>query len=593
MGHRHVIMYVALILVAAAIHTWISHRTVEGFQATEAAPAVAPTVTPAAAPEVTPEQQHDAELANNLDLSWLGEDLLSQYPTNYEPNVIPAPNLEAVPAQVYYTDKKRECDLPGAFYIGDIVDDAYKIDLGYDVEYYKRLYEALNKKYTTGNRNPTPQENDVLMQVDDLIKQYARFPGPHQIKCKIELPNWYTIRPKRKDFENDEELILGDISQNASRGPPEHWAFIGRENVSPGMLDGNGLLYAKVENDNQEDVDDYYYLEVSGKKLARGAFPSFSEDIVKRLHCSEMPLLTDFVVTCGLRIDPKTNIVTFIRNNEPVAPETLSDVDIIKYFRPFFVEQQAVQTANNSETVFSFAETASKPIIRLIKDSCNAIVKELVPANVTITFSKQATLKTVTNGDGNRFYKGTVTDLQANDRQLNTEVNKKQGILNNALTRYLSDWNRYRSNVNELHRLGALLKAITVGAWILERIGRAVRWLSRSLRNRINDRIRSLNNQKVQVRARMNAVRHSIDATRASMQTSRNNYSAANSDLNYTLSIKNNVNEYIKFMNDELLKNIRNMLATDKLVLVPDTTGLVPAYWKYLSYDGNLYVMLE
>lgn len=93
-------------------------------------------------------------------------------------------------------------------------------------------------------------------------------------------------------------------------------------------------------------------------------------------------------------------------------------------------------------------------------------------------------------------------------------------------------------------------------------------------------------------------------------ESKQNLYNNKLADSRVMQTVQQNLNYYAQYMNEQLLRDIRSMLVTNKLQvnLDADASRYPPPYvnqkkdvvvhypryyWKYVSYDGNLYVVLD
>ena len=507
---------------------------------------------------------------------------------------LPVQKVEVkTPLSIYYTDKVDQCDTPGAFYIADIRDDAYKIDYSFDVTWYKKLYG--NVVAAIGGYNPTPQMNLILMQLQEVIDQYSKFPfGPSS--CKVTVPRWGNIMLKRDDVNTDENIILGDISQNKARGPPSTWAFIGHPSPNiPLLQNEEGITFSTDGESNhfriKSATDDQEYV--------RATLSNFGPNVARTLFCSESSEMSDSFITFGIKVDPNTGRAVFIKNNREADVRDITDLDIIMFFAPFFREER-IDLTPQSEKLVKLPSTRMFTVMRLTKDPCGVVRKSMTPAQLFVTFNDVATLKNIANNvsDG-RYLKGNSEKMKMTNENLDGTIAKAKEDMDTAYGVYVkarSDEEVTRRTkddaVQQYNSIYNTLRSILMF--------RSAKWwaFSNRSRERINQAVAHWEGRRSDKALEIRNYNLAVDQKRAILQSTYSAYIEKYNDFRYYTDIKSKIHGYIDFMNDELIRDIRTMLVTNRMQLYttsPRRVGEVTipdVYWRYLSHDGNLYIVL-
>jgi hypothetical protein len=519
--------------------------------------------------------------------------------------------LEAKPSEIYFTSDVKRCDFPSAFdFTTDNTIAHRKVDYTWNVKWYQKLYEYLRAVYgiTYDGASPTPTQNATLLELQYIIDQYKNFPGPHKVgTCKVALPNWYTFMPYRTDIKTSERILLGNIEQNSARGPPNSWAFIGHANPSIQTLAENGL-----EFELDPVKDDWWKLSTyDGKQYYRAAISEFSENMVTRTYCEEGEGYNQSSIALGFQIDPETKKVTFIKQSRPVEITDITDYDILTFFKPFFTDEQ-ITNKGNKEYLSKISTTRAYKVTKLSKNLCDTISKSYTDIDVIIGFNDESTIKSIiTSVADGVYFKGKTSDVAkmtadvtARFEQVKVDLATTKKNYDDAVTelasteaslaRYRDAYNATLGNLNAFKRIK--------GKWWFKT------WTTNT-RNNVENKINELQSQ-----LRDNEKQHRSNWTnrnsaRTKVNTTKNLYDQKKEEYNNTKRILDDLQYYSKYMNETLMKDIRTMLINNKLQVNTDadqtdypppyfnkktyTTVYHPRhYWKHLSYDGNLYVVL-
>jgi hypothetical protein len=509
-------------------------------------------------------------------------------------DLLPVQELEVrTPLDIYYTDDVKTCDTPGGFYVGESKNDAYVIDYSFDVAWYKKLYDSI--RGVVGNYNPTPRQNAVLMQLQYVIDQYPRFPFGSG-SCKVTVPNWGSVMLQRNSVESDERILFGDIENNKERGTPQTWAFIAHPDPNVPSLSGGDILFATDGADNEN----YFKIRTStGQEYTRAALKSFSADVARQLYCSETNEYNNYNIPFGIKIHPATGRAVFIKNSREVDVADVTDTDIIVFFAPFF-KQEYIKNASGSEELYKVPFSQTYNVSRVIQTPCGVLLRKFTPSQVVVTFSDVAVVKTIaTNMTDGKYLKGDSNTLKEKSSLLDKDIEEKRYKAQDLFERYKELQRKERDikdNYDTVKRKysDAYWEAIRYGN--LARRRNWSRWTNRRLEL---DAIRRRDEHAVELKN----IKNSLDTKRSEVGTMHTSYKDTIGEIDALVATKKKLQEYVDFMNDELIRDIRSMLVTNKLVAssvqqvyVRGSDGenipLPPLYWRYLSYDGNLYVVL-
>jgi hypothetical protein len=503
-------------------------------------------------------------------------------------NIIDAPKTEAVPAKVYFNKTPEHCDFPGTYFLGGVSSEDLRINFNYDVTYYKKLQELLKKMYP----DPPPSEYvPIFLDLAELIKQYEQFPGENRIDCSLTLPNWYNLRPVYQEGKIEDKVVFGDIPQNEARGSPEHWAFIGKENLLSGEADGYGLKMETVD-----DTGEYYYQKLdNGKTYAYGTLKNFTAENIRQLYCKEAAPERNFHIVCGFQIDPETSVIRIIKNDTVVDAEDLDDLTLMRYLKPFF-DYQYTRDDGVNEILLIKSQSKTFPAIRIVKDVCGTKKKQIIPINLTVKFSKDITLKVIPNGDSTTYYQGTYATLLKNDADLNALIEKNRAALarakgeldtanqnyDNAFRRYMDERENKRQEDQRKQQLANKITSYNRYRWYRYRYG------FNHFIYTYRDYFASIRKLK-QIDNNITLYEQETNSARAVLQTKQNEVDRANDELNTSIKMKDTINDYRALMNQELIKGIRSAVHQKQFIV-----SFVPfEAYKYISYDGFLYIVLE
>lgn len=502
-----------------------------------------------------------------------------------ENGVLKAPLLKTQPLTIYYTKEINKCNAPGTYFIGNIQDESYRINFAYDVSYYKALYKELQKKYTGVNRSPTPQENAILIEIDDLIKEYDKFIDHGKIFCKHNIANLQHFA------STTEDNLLGDIPQNKSRGSPEHWVLLGKKRNLPSM-NYVGVRPVATVGDHPEP----YYIQVNGKDdlYSLNVLMDYSKETVKDMFCKENGRGIGYTMRSGICYNPNSKKLLFIKDSALVEASRLTDWDIIRYFRFLFRTQKVVDNDASLESVVVKPESFTRQLVRLRKNICDTIQKELTPVNATLRFTDVAIIKEIQKSAANRYYQGTSKDMRSMDAELNKDIATRRETMRQA-------HRTYRASKREYNEFKKLYPNLIIVLIIMYRLRLQFIQLSNNQRymqsgrgqRRVYRTIDLLNDALQRQKLRIEAYHMRLQQHKANIQTQYNKYQAALDSLRYYMRIKNNLNDYIRFMNRKLISSIRQLLIQNKVKIDFTSSTIVPEYLRYLSHDGNLYILLE
>lgn len=502
-----------------------------------------------------------------------------------ETNIINSTSLTTQPFTVYYTKDVEKCNSPGAFYLGNIQNESYKIDYGFDVAYYKALFEKLKTNFNGVNKSPTKEENDVLIELQDTIDQYDKFLDGNKTTCKFTIPNWVNFTPKT------EKLLIGDIPQNAPRGLPEHWVTIGKR-TDLTQLDTVGVKRMQTPYENPQD----YYIKVEGDEstYTLNSLMNYSKDTIKDLYCKEDNGISYNFAT-GISIDPYTNDVSFVKSGKITSLDDLTDLDIAVYFKSLF-QTQSITESTSVETVIIRPDTLTRQILRLRKSICDTIVKELTPIYATLSFTDVAKLKEIQKGLDTKFYQGTSSTLASTDAELSKTISAQQIKIKDAFTTYSDNAGRLQLNqsqvetltsqIRDIDKIMSKLNATLSNRWSMWTLG----YFGRRILRAIVNKVKTMLNTKKGELGLLTSQQAELIST---LQTNRNDYASAVDTLNYYMKIKNNINEFLMYMDQTIISNIRQLLAQKSLKVTMSSNTIVPEHLRYLSYDGKLYISLE
>lgn len=334
------------------------------------------------------------------------------------------------PMTIYYTNDLVRCDFPmskGIIDNSEFNDALHKVDYSFDVEWYKHLLEYYKRKYKGFSYPKAVAE--IVVGLDNIIENYNRFPaGPGS--CKVTIPNWGIIMPKRSNMETDEQVLFGDINNNAARGSPRHWAFAGHLNPSITLEDAN-ISFVTSETSGL-----YKIKATDGKQYVRASLNNFSKDVSKKLYCSEVRESSNAYITFGLRIDPKKDQVTFIKNNKVASIQEITDWDISRYFTRFFVKEEPT-VEGDTEIVVIQPTPQTFQISRIMNTICDIKKLQDTPAMVWITFNDTSEVKPINlNKTDVKYYRGTKADVANKMKELDGMITDMRYNVDEAYNRW-------------------------------------------------------------------------------------------------------------------------------------------------------------
>lgn len=513
------------------------------------------------------------------------------------------------PMDIYYTNDIKSCDTPGAYKIYDspkYSDEEYKIDYSFDVEWYRKLQEY--HKLLKGQYNATAEENEIILKLQYIIDQYEGFPdGPGS--CKITVPKWGVMMPA------NERIIFGrNLDNNKSRGSPSSWAFAVHENPNVAELKGEDISFATTN----DKINKYFKVTAAdGKKYVRAVLNNFDPKTARKLYCSETRLYNDYRIVFGLKIDPVTKQVQFIKNNKEVRADDISDYDIIRFFVPFFTDQTTdIKDGQQHILVEPHARTFS--ITRILRNPCGALTKHMTPSKITINFNKSADVKRVPiNMRDSRYFVGKTQDMNESRKEIDGNISRLRYEVDDTYSKFESATIAEQDYAKDVERsksayIGTLANIQDTTKQmndVTEKISQAKDWPTQysliQKKKNLEQELAAMNTQlplyELDLRNKTNA----ISEKRALTQSAAEMYNQKNADLDYYNRLKKEHSELGTFMQTELIKDIRALVATMSLTVVDDQNALKVRrtlddkmivfpdfYWRYLSYDGNLYVVL-
>lgn len=537
---------------------------------------------------------------------------IEHFQSNVETNEV---ELETKPMEVYFTDDIERCDFPSSkYFTTDSTIANTEVDYSFDVKWYKRMFRYLKTIYddmlpywkepNSCNVDEKCKERAAtLLQLRSIIDNYERFPGDHRTKCKVKVPGWVTFMPKRTDIKTSEKILLGDITNNATRGPPNSWAFIGNTRPNIYYLTANGIEFALDKN-----KDDYYKITVDGTTYTRGAIQEFSKNMINAIYCDAITDdYNDYVIYLGLQIDPETNIVNFIKNNKVVEIQDITDYDIVKFFVPFFQLEDVVD-GGKVEYIERSAITKAYKVTRIVKSLCGVLKKKITDVDITVTFEGKSEIKSIlTNLAESKYYSGGTETIAKTKIDLTAKLDQLTKDIDSAIKSY---YNKLQLESDARNILQGDIDTINNKTREIEVLKRLkTRWWfstwSSDTQNSINKKLEARNTE-------YGKINNSISQSLTQYNTAKANTSAALTlwnqkveEYNNTKKIRDNVDDYGRYMHAELIKDIRNMLVNQKMHVDTSTqpvyvskkdsnkrVELPGLYWRHLSYDGNLYVVL-
>lgn len=500
--------------------------------------------------------------------------------------IVNAPDMRKQPMTVYFTKEVDKCDAPGAYYIGGIVNELYRIDFSFDVTYYKKLQEELQKWFSGKNRSPSPTENDILLELQNIIDQYSKFIDDNKTYCKYTIPKWQHFIPKT------EMVLLGDIPQNTSRGLPGHWAYVGKD-VSQEAERYSGIVPVR----NSADPPQNMFIRVNGEDATYtlNTIQDFKKETVKEIVCATVNE-QNFTLQNGLQIDGKTMKVNFVKENNVLPLSKLTDFDIVRFFKSLF-RTQSVQDQGNMESVIIRPEILTRQVIRLRKTLCGTTSKELTPITATLAFTDVATLKEIQKSVDNKYYQGTSSTMANADAELNKNIEQQKKRIEEALNAFniaQQNLDSIRITINNLQSQLTQMENIMNNYNRTRMDRRQMRRMGFWGRVRFMASVRKLRKAIDRKKGEINVQNMRYAAAVSTLQTRRNEYTAANDTLAYYIQVKNNINDFLVYMDKRIIQSIRQLLAQDNVsVTISSSTQIVPEHLRYLSYDGNLYINLE
>lgn len=313
-----------------------------------------------------------------VEAEWLR--LLASKPPE-ETRLINAPEMIRKPLTIYYTKHIDQCNSPGVYYINDKKDETYRINFGFHVEYYRELYKHLREQFYGVNTSPTPEENALLVGVQDIIEQYDRFVDDQKQACKYTIPNWYHFAPK------SENLLLGEIQDNKTRGLSKHWALIG-QTKDKDIQTLEGITQLKMRTEPHEG----YYIKVDGSNDEHNLYSldSYSKETVKNLYCTPNQ---SFQLRFGLVIEPRTLNTAFIMNGTKTESYNLSDEDVKYVLKLLNLAMSISGTDDEYQALINTSNKIETQVVRLQKNICDTVSRELSPIRCTVTFKDTSALR--------------------------------------------------------------------------------------------------------------------------------------------------------------------------------------------------------
>lgn len=508
--------------------------------------------------------------------------------------------LTTKPLEVYFTNDLDRCDFPGSkTFSSDPTISNTEVDYNYDVKWYEKMYEYLKAYYgiTYDDNSPTPEQNATLMELQSIIDNYKGHPGQHKTNCKVKVPNWVTFMP------TTETILLGNIKNNATRGKPNSWAYIGHPQPNVNYLLPNGIDFVLDEN-----KDDYYKIKLpDGTVYTRGAITEFSDKMITALYCDTVRQFNDFVIYFGLKIDPETNIVKFIKKNTEVDINNISDYDIVTFFAPFFSIENVTQRGKK-EVVTKAAVKKPYRVTRIMKTLCGVLQKQLTNIEVTVMFEGTSEIKSIiSNLTDSKYYAGGTDVIADTKRRLDAELNKLSREIGNLQIAYNDAVKEYDKLSTEINNLDKKINDEQLKINVSKRL-KSRWWYSNwntSMRDRVDVQEKSLQEKYDKLVQEKDTLSVTHKTKNGQVQISKDTLDDKNLEYSSLKRLRDNVDEYSKFMNEQLIRDIRNMLVNEKLRV--DTSEqpvyiskknpqkrveLPGLYWRHLSYDGNLYIVL-
>jgi hypothetical protein len=527
----------------------------------------------------------------------------------------PPLKLDSKELAVYFTDDINECVASGVFYIST-KDPKYKtkdyvIDYSYNVEWYKKLlqYHELMK----GGFNLTEAENDIILRLKYIIAQYDRFPGGPGT-CKVTIPRWRSIFAVPDNPADTDDVIFGDIEKNKPRGKPNSWAFMVHPNPNIALLEGNDVSFVKTGS------NDYYKISTGSDStiMTRATLNNFKGDTVKKLYCSEVNDIKDDYIAFGLKINPYTRQVWFIKHNKTLSIQNIGQLtyaEILKFFTPFFPEESK-DLKDNNEIIYKNATAVTKPVTRILKNLCGVEKKQVTTCTVTVTFTENPDIKSIplNMSDGIYFF-GKTTRVQESMVELDNIINRLRNEMKDLADKMVNAQNQLKIALDDLE---TFKRHYGYSIWRIEAYKNEMSDLIHKFRRRevslsifYQDMRRYIRERKDWIKLSRKYRLDVENKTRvykqkiAEFNTAYELYSAKKQEFEHHEGLRRDVDALKQNMTNEFIKDVSRMIITGKLVMVdnpnaridktPDNKSVMfpETYWQVLSHDGNLYVELK
>lgn len=549
--------------------------------------------------------------------------VLAVVATVTETNRIKVEHFELPPAKlssndltINYTDDIYPCWLPGIFYISDdpqYKKDAYVIDYSFDVQWYKKLLDY-HQTMKGANFNPTETEGIIMQRLKEIIMEYDKFPfGPGT--CKITVPNWKSLYTIPENVQDTDLVLFGDIKRNIDRKSPDSWAFIAHQNPNIPLLDSKDISFAKYDNNG----DSFYKINVDGVEMTRASLNNFEGSTAKKLYCSEIRESNEDYIAFGLKINPFTRQVAFIKENKPLTIGEISRLtvwEVVKFFAPFF-PKESLNYENGNENVYKAPIPLTKPVTRITKSICGALKKKDTPSTITVTFTENAGVKSIpTNMTDGKYFFGVKKTVEENMKELDSIISRLNYDMDDKANRWKAAQEALTDAQNDLEKYKGHYGYATwkikyafkddVNNAVNRYRNREISWrqLIREVRDLIKDNA-EWKKRQAQYKLDVESKTRKLTEKTNESNTIEELYFAVKSEFEHHQRIRSQVQYIIEAMTDDFIKNVTRMVAWGKLVVIDDPNAKVEAtpdnksiifpemYWRYLSYDGNLYVELN
>lgn len=298
---------------------------------------------------------------------------------------------------VYFTDNIAECDASGTI-------NGVDVNYGYHLKYYENLRDTLVAQGQAG----TQKYQTVL----NIIEDYRRSPDGQS--CKMSVPDWKQMAP------TNESVTLGPMSMNSARGPSQHWAFCLSDNIDNSAHQNSALSISKDANNNILPVT------IDGMKYTRGAFSDFGKDTMTRLsQCASAPSTASLPPFTGFRVDPSTNAIEYIYNNEVKTIDANAVADLIS--AGLCKDQVQMSSDGTKELLYMIGQTKPLPVVKFEKDLCGRLSIRPLVANINLGFKISDSIKSININDSTMAHlRGNVARLNARKKQLQAKISAKQ-----------------------------------------------------------------------------------------------------------------------------------------------------------------------